>query len=282
MFLLYTDASGSPLLSDTGTKHYVLLGLCVHEGTWFALDRRLRNLKTRFCQPGQDFELHAAEFAGSITEQDEIPNFALMSWTDRRARVQALRQTKISAEPTAKLKKARRKKYARTESFIHLTRQDRSRLLEDALDLVGAHSGIRLFAEAISKAHPAVTSGAIDPVCQAFEQVVSRFDAFLRQHHAWKLQKGPRARIDNGLLVFDQDYNTEATFHSLFADFRDRGHSWGQLHHVIDVPLFASSQKLSGLQLADVCGYALRRYLDTNASPGSPGERNLQRIFHGP
>lgn len=177
MFLLYADASGAADHSDVNTRHYVLLGLAVHEGTWFALDKRLNGLKAAYCQPGDHFELHAAEFACSIKEQDEIAGFAGMSWTDRRATVTAIRQAKIAAEPTAKARKAREKIYKRTESFIHL------------------------------------------------------------------------------------------------------GHPWGRLLHVIDVPFFAASDRVCGLQLVDICAYAVRRYLDKNAVAGSHEERNFQRIF---
>lgn len=251
MFLLYADASGTADQSDINTRHYVLLGLAVHEGTWFALDKRLNGLKAAYCQTGDDFELHAAEFACSIKEQDKIAGFAGMSWTDRRATVTAIRQAKIAAEPTAKARKARDKIYKRTESFIHLTRQERSRLLEDALDLVGEHRGINLFGEAISKAHPAVVGGHVDPVGQAFEQVVSRFDAFLKRRDEWKLKKSPRRTIDNGLLVLDQDYSMEASIVSQFRDYRQQGHPWGRLLHVIDVPFFAASDRVCGLQLVD-------------------------------
>lgn len=261
MYLLYVDASGTPDLADVNSRHYGLVGLCMHEGTWFALDKRLNGLKSRFCQAGEDFELHAAQFACTISEQDTIPDFADMSWTDRRARVSAIRKAKILAEPTSAAKKKREDKYRRTEPFIHLTRQERSRLLEDALDLVGAHKGITLFGEVISKAHPGVTSGQIDPVCQAFEQVVSRFDAYLKRLDDWKLQKGPRRIIDNGLLVLDQDYSTEATIIDQFRDYRTKGHPWGRMLHVIDVPFFASSERVCGLQLVDICAYAVRSTL---------------------
>jgi hypothetical protein len=280
MYLLYADASGTADLSDTSTRHHVLLGLCVHEGTWFALDKRLNGLKSGYCQRGDEFELHAAQFACTIAEQDEVPGFAGMSWTDRRAKVAEIRRAKIAAEPTAAAKKTRADRYKRTEPFIHLTRQERSRLLEDALDLVGAHRGIVLFGEAISKAHPSVVGGHLDPVHQAFEQVVARFDAFLKRTDDWKLQKSPRRTIDNGLLVLDQDYSTEAALVNQFRNYRQRGHPWGKMRHVIDVPFFASSERVCGLQLVDICAYAVRRYLDKNAAAGSHEEKNFRRIFH--
>jgi hypothetical protein len=278
MFLLYVDASGTPELQDQ-SKHYVLTGLCVHEGAWFAVEKRLQLLKSRYAFPGEEFELHAAEFTSDISEQAEVPDFENMSWTDRRANVVAIRQRKLAAETTAKKRAKRQKKYARTASFTHLTRRERSRLLEESLDLVGAHDGIRLFGEAVSKAHPGVTGGSIDPVSQAFEQVVARFDAFLRRVDAWKLQKGPRRKIDNGLLILDADKSNEATIDNHYRGFRVRGHSWGPLQHVMDVPFFASSERVSGLQLVDVCAFAVRRYLDKRIVAGSHEEVNFQRVF---
>lgn len=279
MYLLYVDASGAAKLSDVNTRHYVLVGLCVHEGTWFALDKRLNGLKCAYCQRGQEFELHAAQFVCSIKEQDEIPGFADLSWPDRRARVTAIRQARIAAEPTVKRRRTRTHRYKRTEPFIHLTRQERSRLLEDALDLVGEHNGISLFGEAVSKFHPGVLGEQIEPVFQAFEQVVSRFDAFLTRQDNRKLKRNPRRIIDNGLLVLDQDYSTEAAIFNQFKDYRQKGHPWGKMRHVIDVPFFASSERVSGLQLVDICSYAVRRYLDTNAVSGSHKERNFGRIY---
>lgn len=203
-----------------------------------------------------------------------------MSWTDRRARVAAMREQRLQSSTNAEQKRQLRQKYKRTDPFIHLSRLERSRLLEDALDLVGAHEGIRLFGESIFKAHPGVLAGQIDLVGQAFEQVVARFDAFLQRRHRWKQQNSPRPSIDNGLLILDRDTSTEANLQSQFTTYRQHGHPWGNLVHVIDVPFFASSEQLGGLQLVDVCAYAVRRYLDKNAMPNSPEERNFLRIFH--
>lgn len=279
MFLLYADASGTAELQDN-SKHYVLLGVCMHEGSWFGLNRRIQSLKARYCPPGETFELHAKQFACDIKEQDAIPHFAEMSWTERRGHVTQYRQARIQGAPDSKERARLDKKYRLTEPFIHLTRAERSQLLEDALDLVGGHEGIRLFCEAICKAHPGVQSGELEPVKQAFEQVVSRFDAYLQMRHRWKLEEAPDAPPDNGLLLFDQDYASEATLAQQFQGFRRRGHSWGQLRHVIEIPFFASSEDLPGLQLADICSYAVRRYLDRDAVVDSHEERNFQRIFH--
>ncbi len=49
--------------------------------------------------------------------------------------------------------------------------------------------------------------------------------------------------------------------------------------HVIDVPFFASSAKVGGLQLADVAAYVVRRYVDRGAILGSHEERHFTKIF---
>jgi len=278
MYLLYIDASGAPELQDH-SRHYTLLGMAMPESAWFALSRRVANLKSRYCPLGETFELHVKQFAVSIGEQSHIPNFEAMSWSERRAHIQAFRATKL-AQAAPEDKARLRLKFRATDPFIHLTRAERSRLLEDALDLVGSHDRIRLFAEAISKTHPAVVSETINIVQQAFTQVVVRFDNYLQQRHRWRIEDNPRAGIQNGLLILDEDYSTEAAVREQFALLRSQGHPWGELRHVLDVPFYASSEQLAGLQLADVCAYALRRYLDRGGVAGSHEERNFQRIFH--
>ena len=47
MYLLYLDASGTPEKQDPNTKHYVLVGLCMHEGSWFGLDKPLKTVNRK-------------------------------------------------------------------------------------------------------------------------------------------------------------------------------------------------------------------------------------------
>lgn len=283
MYLLYLDASGTPELQDRNSKHYVLLGLCMHEKSWFGLDKRLQSVKQRYCFPGQnpeEFEIHVKQFACTINEQNLIPNFESLSWTDRRQRVLEEQNKKIDAEPTSDKKRARRDKYKGTAPFVHLSRRERSQLLEDAIDIIAGYDGkIRLFAEAIDKSHPNVVAGEIDPCEQAFTQVVSRFDRFLQKKDRWKLAGSPRRSIDYGLLMLDQDESTQSTVEPLFRRFRQQGHPFGQMTHVIDVPFFGSSTKVGGLQLADVAAYVVRRYLDKGATLESHEERHFRQLF---
>jgi hypothetical protein len=261
MFLLYIDASGTPEQQDA-SRHYALLGICVHEGTWFALNRRIDGLKRRYRFSNDDFEIHAKQFTVSISEQGQIPDFENMSWTDRRTRVLAIRQQRIDAENDPHRKRELRQKYKRTEAFIHLSRLERSRLLEDALDLVGAHEGIRLFGEAIFKAHPGVVGGQIDPVGQAFEQVVSRFDAFLQRRHQWKQASSRRPSIDNGLLILDQDYSTEASLQKTIHQIPAAWASLGRLASRYRRPLFRLQRTVAWAAIGGclrLCGASLPR-----------------------
>jgi len=52
MYLLYVDESGVTNPHPSQTSHYVMLGLAVHVGTWFALTRRVRNLKQVYALEG--------------------------------------------------------------------------------------------------------------------------------------------------------------------------------------------------------------------------------------
>ena len=47
MYLLYLDASGTPEKQDPNTEHYVLVGLCMHEGSWFGLDKPLKTVNRK-------------------------------------------------------------------------------------------------------------------------------------------------------------------------------------------------------------------------------------------
>jgi hypothetical protein len=242
--------------------------------------KRLQGLKRRYFPANQDAELHVKNFAITISDQVKIADFDKMSWTDRRSAVLDLRKKTIAAQADPEKRNALRVKHRRTEPFIHLSRTERSQLLEDTLELVGEHEGIRIFGEAIAKSHPAFIDSQLDCVKQGFEQVLSRFDSFLQRRYKWKQQGSTRPAINNGLMIMDQDYTTEASIERQFKDYRQKGHPWGELRHVIDVPFFASSEKVGGLQLVDICAYAVRRYLDQGAVPDSHEENNFLRIFH--
>ena len=115
MYLLYLDASGTPDLADSAQPTFVLLGLTIHEGNWFALEKRVAGLKRLYQFPGVPLELHAKDICSSIKEQDDIPSFATMSREARRAEVMSLREKRLAGkEPKAR--QVARERYRATEA----------------------------------------------------------------------------------------------------------------------------------------------------------------------
>ena len=266
------DASGTPIHPDVSSSVFVLGGACLHESNWLALDDRVAELKQSYAIPGSDFELHAKDFCVSFGEQREVPDFAELSWAERRDAVLAIHARKVADTPRGEARDARRDKYRAQAPFVHLTRTERSRLFEDALDLVGSREGVRLFAEVVDKAH----LHHDNCLRHALEQVVSRFDAFLA--HA---NTPTRTRRDHGLLVMDREPTYERYIESIYDEFRHRGHPWGRLQDVIESPFFVDSRRASGVQVVDLCIYAVRRYVEYGLRPGKiHEEQNFLRIFH--
>jgi hypothetical protein len=113
----------------------------------------------------------------------------------------------------------------------------------------------RLFAECIDKVHfdPARCQKPADE--QAFEQVVSRFELFLRNVGT------PQAKA-YGLLIHDNNPTVAKRHTDLMKKFHVGGTFWTGVDSIIETPLFVDSQLTSMVQVADVCAYALRRYLE--------------------
>jgi len=275
LFLLYIDSSGDSALGGDRAV-YVTLGVCVHEGTWYALESRVAGLKRRYVCPGQgSFELHAKDFCTTVTEQSQITDFEQLDRRTRRNLVLEQRRKKMQGL-TGKTRKQRRKKYRDTDPFVHLTRGERSALLVDALDLIGTHDGIRLFAEVVDKQHLFERTGQRDAMQQSFNQIVSRFDAFLTRYKTIHQPASP----EKGMLVIDKEPTHERQCADLLDRFREEGHPWGKVENVIESPFFVDSASASAIQLADIAGYALRRYIERRGLDNRHDQENFLRIYH--
>lgn len=125
----------------------------------------------------------------------------------------------------------------------------RRRLLAEGLSAADQLRGKwALFGAVIEKA--ALNSGE-HPLEFAFEQLCSRFDAFLRRmHHSQNTQRG--------LLIFDRS-TRETRLQELARNFRLNGHRWGRLKNIVDVPFFVDSSATRAIQYADMVAYALWR-----------------------
>ncbi|MBF0369327.1 MAG: DUF3800 domain-containing protein [Magnetococcales bacterium] len=240
-----------------------------HEGTWFALEKRIQGLKNKFQLPDGS-ELHARDFCCSYNKQDKTNNFGQLSWPDRRLAMEAYWQSRIASASDPRQARARRRKYQTRKHFFHLSRAERSGLFEEILDHIGNHRGISLFGEV------ADVDRIPDHTGHSFTQVVTRFDAFLKRFNA----NSPPGQIDNGIVLMDRETSKERQLHEMLVAYREQGHPWGQLKHVLEMPFFVDSHTVLSVQLADIVAYAIRRYVEHNPQPGSPEENNFRRIYH--
>lgn len=255
MYILYVDESGVPERHATQTSHYVLLGMAVHEGTWFALDQQVRGLKQRYARrDARDFELHAAWIRRPYPEQAAIPGFDALGATARFEAVEELRrreEDEVWPALTGKKRNEHKRYFNNTKHLVHLTLSERERLLDGALRIVGEYRrGVTLFAEAIDKTRLPPT---VDPIDQAFAQVVTRFEAFLQRRNR------PRHW---GLLAIDYDEHKASRLANMLRRFQREGARWREIDRVIEAPFFFESESSAGVQVTDLCAYALRRYLE--------------------
>jgi hypothetical protein len=255
MYLLYVDESGVTNPHPSQTSHYVMMGMAVHVGTWFALTRRVRTLKRRYALDGNidDLELHAAWMLRAYREQDLIPSFAELS---RRARFDAVvrwRQERVENDWPRVAKRdvdREKKEFRRTQPYVHLTRSEREELYGEALRIIAEHRrGVVLFGEAIDKQH---LPAAVDAAEEAFSRLIDRFEIFLQesQQNPW------------GLVVVDSDQNKQERYTALLHHYQQQDHLQGGVDRIIEAPFFLDSRSNSGVQVADLCAFALRRYLE--------------------
>ena len=114
----------------------------------------------------------------------------------------------------------------------------------------------RLFAECVDKIHfdPLITKKTVDE--QSFEQIVSRFEHFLQI-----ISKGSGSDL-YGLLIHDCNETIAKKHTLLMKTFHTQGTLWTMIKNIIETPLFVDSQLTSMVQIADLCAYSLRRYLE--------------------
>lgn len=93
---------------------------------------------------------------------------------------------------------------------------------------------------------------------QAFEQVVSRFEQYMESI----AENDKRKNKNYGLLIHDNNETVCKKHTLLMKRFHDKGTLWTDLKNIIETPLFVDSKLTSMVQIADLCSYALRRYLE--------------------
>lgn len=255
MFLCYLDESGTSEIPGN-TSHYVLSGLAIPVDRWKYCDSQISKFKDKWNLTGS--ELHTAWMRRAYIEQKKIPNFENLNYQSRRIAVNSYRKNELLRlqKVNPKLYKQVKKNYRKTEAYIHLTYQERLNILLELATEISKWNFARLFAECIDKIHfdPLLSSQSIDE--QAFEQVVSRFEQYLQ------IISGENKSL--GLLIHDNNETVAKRLTELMIEFHKKGTLWTKLKNIIETPLFVNSQLTAMVQIADLCSYSLRRYLENS------------------
>ena len=93
---------------------------------------------------------------------------------------------------------------------------------------------------------------------QAFSQVASRFDQYLRVTESASTQAQ-----NYGLLIHDNNQTVARKHTQLMKRFHQQGTLWTDETRIIETPLFVDSELTGMIQIADLFGYSLRRYLES-------------------
>ncbi len=256
MYLCYIDESGTPDVPGN-TSHYVLAGVAIPVQHWRECDRVVETIKSKYGLA--DGEIHVAWILRSYPEQMKISGFDTFDYAQRRYQVNAYRNNELLRLQRSKnltLYRQTKKNYAKTANYIHLTFGERRALIHDVAQALSNWGFARLFAECVDKIHfdPTRTPKTIDE--QAFEQIVSRFEQYLSAIN----QAAPQKIY--GVLIHDNNETVAKKHTLLMKRFHKAGTLWTNLQSIIETPLFVNSELTAMVQLADLCGYALRRYLE--------------------
>lgn len=253
MHLCYIDESGTPEVPGV-SSHFVLAGVAIPIYHWRAADRDVGRILE---QHGlADAEIHTGWLLRAYREQTTVPNFDSLNAAGRRSAATRARAAYLLSlqqggpSKVATLKRAK-KSYRHTEPYLHLNRAERLRAVQDVADCIGKWGFARLFAECVDKLHfdQNKTRRSVDE--QAFEQVVTRFERYLSKTSG-----------ELSLLVHDNNETIARKHTRLMRDFHRHGTFYGRLPHIVETPLYVDSSLTRMIQIADLCAYALRRYVE--------------------
>jgi hypothetical protein len=257
MYLCYIDESGTSNIPGN-TSHFVLAGLSIPIWKWTSCERKIHSIKRNYQL--EDAEIHTGWILRNYTEQNKILNFAKLSPQNRRYEVETLRKKellRLQKSGNPKAYKQAKKTYQQTEKYIHLTFQQRKDFINEIAKQIGSWSFSRLFAECIDKVFYDPKRSKLTTDEQAFEQLVSRFEKYLRSCNNTETTSKVY-----GLLVHDNNDTIAKKHTQLMKQFLRYGTLWTSIDNIIETPMFVNSELTSMIQLADVCAYSIRRYLE--------------------
>lgn len=255
MYLCYVDESGTPEVPGA-SNHFVLAGISVPIWQWHNADKEISNVLSRHGLGAA--ELHTGWMLRNYLEQSQIDGFGNMSHEKRRSAVMRRRAAHIlelQKRGNPKMLRQTKKNYSRTAPYIHLTKDERIAAVRDVADCVSSWDFARLFAECIDKINfdTAVEKRSISE--QAFEQVVTRFDHYMKNISINAPDKY------YGLIIHDNNQSVAMKHTRLMRQFH-KGAAWREIKNTVETPLFVDSSLTRMIQIADLCCYALRRFCE--------------------
>lgn len=257
MYLCYIDESGTSDIPGN-TSHFVLAGISIPIWQWKHCDQEIAAIKKKYLL--EKSEIHVGWILRPYLEQRKIPDFDKYDYRERRAQVESFRKAELLKLQKGKAEKYRRirKNYQKTADYIHLNYTERQKLIYEIAKCVSSWGFARLFAECIDKIYfdPSRATQTVDE--QSFEQVVSRFEQYLKITEV----PGKPGQSCYGILIHDNNETVAKKHTNMMQRFHQTGTLWTKIVNIIETPLFVDSQLTSMVQIADVCGYALRRYLE--------------------
>lgn len=137
------------------------------------------------------------------------------------------------------------------DPWNRLTPEHRRSLRERVYDIIRNRRAV-LFACAVEKRFAEMRGE--DPYGRAFEELINRFDLFMRRIN--RQEGGESQEQQRGLVVLAES-NYERTLTLLAQRVRREGTRWGTLRNFADVPLFAPARDTRLLQYADFCANAV-------------------------
>ena len=161
------------------------------------------------------------------------------------------------------------------EPFAQLSQQDRYNIIDDVYSII-SDSHAKIIAVAMDKS---LIAG--DPYERGFEEIVSRFDLFLRRILR------DRGEDQRGLIVVAESSYRE-NLELLAQRIATEGHRWGDIHNLADIPYFAPAKSTRLLQLADFVSNAVyaryesgyTRYFDKIAPNFDQESGRLHGLVH--
>ena len=260
MYLCYIDESGTSDIPGN-TSHFVLAGISLPIWHWRDADREIMVIKRKYNL--QDSEIHTAWLLRKYLEQSQIQDFDNLNKSQRRSEVTKIRNSellRLQRLNTRNTYRQTKKNYGHTEEYIHLTLQERRSFVEEIAKCVANWGFARLFAECIDKIHfdPNLSTSSVN--VQAFEQLISRFEKYLQKTEIIDSDK----QNNFGLIVHDNNQTVARKHTNLMRHFHKKGTFFTDIKKIIETPLFVDSQLTSMVQIADLCSYALRRYLEND------------------